>query len=44
MLYEKKNDKKGFGYKFGYFCGYVLVVCIMAVAIASTLKFITWLF
>ena len=41
---RKKNAPVSYAYKVGDFCFTILIMCIMAVIIALTIKFIIWLF
>lgn len=35
---------KNFGEKLGYFLGMAIISCVVAIVIALTAKFITWIF
>lgn len=41
---EENNKTKDFGYKLGRAFGFVLVGCLAAIAIATTVRFIMWIF
>lgn len=37
-------NKKQTSYKIGYVCGCIVLLCIMAIFVALTAKFIMWIF
>jgi hypothetical protein len=38
------DKKKSFAYKMGYAVGVIAVLCVTTIVVASTIKFLLWIF